>query len=70
MKVASDGNLGLSREYLKKLFGPVLFMVELSFNEQQGLSQDLETGCLNLAILKFWGALFFKGYHNILKLQP
>ena len=33
MKVGTGGNLDLSREYHKKLFGPlaVLFMVELSF---------------------------------------
>ena len=36
----------------------------------QGLSQDLETGCLKLAIVKFWGILFFKGDHNNLRLQP
>ena len=32
MKVGTGGNLGLSREYPKKLFWLVLFMVELSFN--------------------------------------
>ena len=26
----------------------------------QGLSQDLETGCLKLAIVKFWGAKFLR----------
>ena len=33
MKVCSSGNLGLSREYPKKLLGPmyVILMVELSF---------------------------------------
>ena len=36
----------------------------------QSLSQDLETGCPKLAILKFWGVLFFKGFHNILRLKP
>ena len=35
----------------------------------QGLSQDLETGCQNLAIVKFWGILFFNGVHYILRLQ-
>ena len=43
-------------------------------NEQQslgqGLSEDLETGCLKLAIVKFWGPQIFKGYHNILRFQP
>ena len=36
----------------------------------QGLSQDLETGCLKLAIVKFWGVQIFKGDHNILRFQP
>ena len=41
MKVGSGGNLGLSREYPKKLFGPiVLFMVELSFKRWKGLKCD------------------------------
>ena len=32
----------------------------------QCLSQDLETGCLQLAVVKFWGVQIFKGNHNIL----
>ena len=32
---------------------------------QQGLSQDLETGCLKLAIVKCLGVQIFKGDHNI-----
>ena len=36
----------------------------------QGLSQDLETGCLKLAIVKYLGVQIFKGDHNILRLQP
>ena len=32
---------------------------------EQGLSQDLETGCLKLAIVKFGGVQNFKGAHNI-----
>ena len=28
---------------------------------QHGLSQDLETGCTKLAIVKFWGVQIFKG---------
>ena len=35
-----------------------------------GLSQDLETGCPKLIIVKFWGVLFFKGGHNVLRLPP
>ena len=34
------------------------------------LSQDLETGCLKLAIVKFLGVQNFKGDHNILIFQP
>ena len=35
---------------------------------QQGLSQDLESGCPKSTIVKFGGVLFFKGGHNILRL--
>ena len=33
------------------------------------LSQDLENEGLKLAIAAFWGVLFFKGDHNILRLK-
>ena len=36
---------------------------------RQGLSQELETGCLKLAIVKSLGVQIFKGDHNILKFQ-
>ena len=36
----------------------------------QGVGQDLEIGCLKLALVKFWGVQIFKGDHNILKFQP
>ena len=36
----------------------------------QCLSQDLETGCLKLAVLKLLGVQIFKGDHNILIFQP
>ena len=36
----------------------------------QGLSQDLETGCLKLPIVKFLGVQIFKEDHNILRFQP
>ena len=36
----------------------------------QGLSLDLETGCLKLAIVKFLGIQKFKGDHKILVFQP
>ena len=34
-----------------------------------GLSQDLETGCLTLVIVKILGVQIFKGDHNILRFQ-
>ena len=37
---------------------------------RQGLSQDSETGCLKLAIVKFWGVQIIKGGYNILRFQP
>ena len=36
----------------------------------QCLSQDLETGCLKLAVVKILGIQIFKGVHNILIFQP
>ena len=36
----------------------------------QGLSQELETGCLKLVIVKFVGFQIVKGDHNILRFQP
>ena len=41
-----------------------------SFSLMQGLSQELETGCLKLAIVKYLGVQFFKGDPNILRFQP
>ena len=40
------------------------------FNVNQGLSQDLETGCLNWAIVKYLGVQKFEGDNNILIFQP
>ena len=36
----------------------------------QCLSQDLETGCLKLAVVKLLGVQIFKGDHNIFIFQP
>ena len=36
----------------------------------QCLSQDLETGCLKLAVVKFLGVQFFKGDHTLLIFKP
>ena len=38
--------------------------------DTQCLSQDLETGCLKLAVIKYLGIQIFKGDHNILIFQP
>ena len=38
--------------------------------QPQGLSQNLETGCPKLAIVKFWGIQIFKRDHNMLRFQP
>ena len=40
-----------------------------SVHINQGLSQDLETGCSKLAIVNFWGILCFKAGYNIHRLQ-
>ena len=40
------------------------------FIHHQGLGQDLETGCLKLAIVKSLGIQIYKGDHNILGFQP
>ena len=37
---------------------------------RQGLIQDLESGCLILAIVKFLDVQIFKEDHNILRFQP
>ena len=41
--------------------------VELGKKCKHGLSQDLESWCLKLAIVKLLGTLFFKGDNNILR---
>ena len=44
--------------------------VSTSATQGQGLSQDLDTGCLKLAIVRFLGIQIFRGYHNILRFKP
>ena len=39
-------------------------------SNEQGLSQDVGTGSPELVILRFLCVQFFKGDHNILRLQP
>ena len=48
---------------------PAASLSLLAWFSQQGLSQDLETGCLKLAIVKFLGVQMLKGDHNILRFQ-
>ena len=50
--------------------GSTILMLELFWIFAQGLSQDLESGCLKLAVVKFLGVQIFKGDHNILIFQP
>ena len=45
-------------------------MFNLVYTYDKCLSQDLETGCLKLAVVKFWGVQIFKGDHNIFIFQP
>ena len=49
---------------------PIASLVNLRHSSYQGLSQNLETGCLKLAIAKFLGIQIFKGEHNILIFLP
>ena len=37
---------------------------------RQGLSQELETGCPKLTIVKFWGVQTFKNDDNIFRFKP
>ena len=47
----------------------VSFFIWEAIDWSQGLSQDLETGSLKLAIVKYLGVQIFKGHHNILRFQ-
>ena len=44
--------------------------VPIIYSIMQCLSQDLETGCLKLAVVKFWGVQISKGDHNVPIFQP
>ena len=54
--------LGLLQETYKAFLGLNRFI--------QCLSQDSETGCLKLAIVKKFGVQIFKGDYNIVRFQP
>ena len=77
-QIWDDLRSGIEHVYTQQAMGRRRFM-ELytypfthihSHSRQQCLSQDLETGCLKLTVLKFWGVQIFKGDHNILIFQP
>ena len=54
---------------LKKMAAPTFFNCQLWV--PVSYSQDLKTGCLKLAVVKFWGVQIFKGVtiYNILIFQ-
>ena len=47
----------------------MLLLVYSTIN-YKGLSQDLETGCPKLAIVKFLGVQIFKEDHNVFRFKP
>ena len=64
-------NPGRRAEPLPNPFMPgVLHSCSIICTCIQGLSQDLESGCLKLAIVKYLGVQIFKGDHKILIFQP
>ena len=64
--------IDIFNEILHKIYGLIFEglapgWLRICFNCQlQCLSQDLETGCLKLAVVKFWGVQIFKEDHNII----
>ena len=54
-----------------KILGCLIFHRRPKYNQVtlQGLSQDLETGRLKLAVVKFLGVQIIKEDHNILRFQ-
>ena len=53
----------VSTKYHLKINMSKTFPVIKSRIYGQCLSQDLETGCIKLAVVKFWGVQIFKGDH-------
>ena len=47
-----------------------LTLLAKDLSRSTSLSQDLETGCLRLEVVKILGVQISKGDHNILILQP
>ena len=45
-------------------------LLECRMTLDHSISQDLETGCLKLAIVKFQGVQISKGDHNLLRFIP
>ena len=60
----------ITTESLGMGMGGVDFLTKIMVRKEQGLNQDLETGCPKLAIVKFWDVQIFKGDHNIFRFQP
>ena len=60
----------LAEEHSPTANSAFVLLGQIATDYLQCLSQDLETGCLNLAVVKFLGVQIFKGDHNILIFQP
>ena len=59
----------MTRYHVSILYDTKIGIVCPNNAPSQCLSQDLETGCLKLAVVKFLGVQIFKGDHNILIFQ-
>ena len=85
MKVGTGGNLGLSREYHKKLFGPMFYSwynCPLNLDSgldgpkkeqvswQHSLSQDLDIGCPNRGFIDFWVSKVWYKVHTTNEINP
>ena len=57
-------------EYSKLATSSIRVKACSSNSSEQCLSQDIETGCLKLAVVKFLGVQIYKGEHKILIFQP
>ena len=75
-RVVGTRSLGVAYIHDTKILGSPHFprgknnLLFPKHNLSQCLSQDLETGCLKLAVVKFWGVQILEGDHNILIFQP
>ena len=62
--------MSIVKVYCSIAEGKISHLSSFDFVRKQCLSQDLETGCLKLAVVKHLGIQIFKGDHNILVFQP